>query len=241
MLCGAGSVCVERGGGRTEGRTVNLGRRGGIETRKGRQRGDEKELRIPQSRTRARLASMQSKAGLLGPTWNRRSRGCPRHLWPLLLRLLPLFLLLLLLLLLDEAEVGAAEFGSGGRGDQARLQQHRGQAEEQGAGDAPAEPRHGREPAGHGGILRGCGRRRAPGLRNPAAPARSLPLAPSVVHSLGGRRRSGSAGGWRASGLGIPEHVTAGRGELGLPPPPPPRRRHRAGAPQGDAGAQVFS
>lgn len=165
---------------------------------------------------------MQSKAGLLGRTWNRRSRGCPRHLWPLLLRLLPLFLLLLLLLLLDEAEVGAAEFGSGGRGDQARLQQHRGQAEEQGAGDAPAEPRHGREPAGHGGILRGCGRRRAPGLRNPAAPARSLPLAPSVVHSLGGRRRSGSAGGWRASGLGIPEHVTAGRGERGLPPPPPP-------------------
>lgn len=165
---------------------------------------------------------MQSKAGLLGPTWNRRSRGCPRHLWPLLLRLLPLFLLLLLLLLLDEAEVGAAELGSGGRGDQPRLQQHRGQAEEQGAGDARAEPRHGGEPAGHGGILRGCGRRRAPGLRNPAAPARSLPLAPSVVHSLGGRRRSGSAGGWRASGLGTPEHVTAGRGEGGLSPPPPP-------------------
>lgn len=91
-------------------------------------------------------------------------------------------MLLLLLLLLDEAEVGAAELRSGGRGDQPCLQQHRGQAEEQGARDAPAEPRHGREPEGRGGILRNSGRRRAPGLRALAAPARPL------AHSLAPRR-----------------------------------------------------
>lgn len=143
-----------------------------------------------------------------------------------------MLLQLLLLLLLDEAEVGAAEFGSRGRGNQPRLQQHRGQAEEQGAGNAPAEPRHGEEPGSHGGILRGCGRRRAPGLRNPAAPARSLPLAPSAVHSLGWRRRSGPAGGRRAR-FRILGHVIAGRGEPESGP-----CGYLASAPQGDAAAR---
>ena len=114
----------------------------------------------------------KGRAGLPGPTGSSDGRGCPGHLWPLLLGFLPLPLLLLLLLL-DETEVGAAELSSGGRRDQPRLQQHGGQAEEQGARDAPAEPRHGREPEGRSGILRRRSgrRRRAPGLR---ALARSL-------------------------------------------------------------------
>lgn len=81
----------------------------------------------------------------------------------------------------------SAELGSGGRGDQPRLQQHRGQAEEQGAGDAPAEPRHGREPEGRGGILRSCARsgRQGCGLRL-RPPARAL--AQSASHTLSRRR-----------------------------------------------------
>lgn len=89
------------------------------------------------------------------PTGDRGGGGRPRCLRLLLRRRLPLPLLVLL----DEAEVGAAELGSGGRGHEPRLQQHSRQAEKQGAGDAPTEPRHGREPQGRGGILRGSGRR----------------------------------------------------------------------------------
>lgn len=181
-----------------------LGRQSGEigETRMGRdKRWESSWLRKGREGQRRQLRSVavtgrQGRAAV--PTWNSSGGGCRRHLWPLLLRLLPLPLLLLLLLLLDETEVGAAELGSSGRGDQPRLQQHRGQAEQQGTRDAPAEPRHGREPEGRGGILRGSRRPRTPGLRAPAAPARSsLPRSRSR-----GRLRTPSPGGGGRGGGG---------------------------------------
>lgn len=139
-----------------------------------------------------------------GPTWRRAGGGRPGPLGPLLLRVVPLPLLLLLL---DEAEIRAAELGSGGGGDQPRLQQHSRQAQEQGAGHAPAEPRHGREPAGRGGILRGCGLRPRPLARSPA---RRLPRTPSPA---GGGGREAGGGGRRGGASSPPAHVTrAGRG-----------------------------
>lgn len=180
-----------------------------------------RKRREGQRRQLRSIAVMGRQAGLPGPTWNSSGGGCRRHLRPLLLRLLPLPLLLLLLLL-DETEVGAAELGSSGRGDQPRLQQHRGQAEQQGTRDAPAEPRHGREPEGRGGILRGSRRPRTPGLLAPAAPARSsLPRPARAVCFARSHqeREAGEAAEGKGEGeegeVSILAHVMrgAGRGE----------------------------